>query len=293
MGRTEAAGRLRTGSRRVRALLGDTTASLRGHDLALVAAGVTFYAGIALVPSLLVALWLASLLAGPDTVLALADSLAAALPEALGAPEAARRLVDAGVGLAPVSALVAAIPATLYGEGLRRAFVSLRAAADERTGWRGRARVAPLFAAAPVLTLAVLLVTPTLARLFTTDRPGPTALGIYIALNVDWVVLSVVLGYVYRVVGPRAPGWRALVWGAASTGAFASGFVQGFVLFLALPVDLGAPFGGLPVVGVVVALGFWLWLLHLVTLFGYALTWRLDERGGSPWALPQRTVERG
>ena len=38
-------------------------------------------------------------------------------------------------------------------------------------------------------------------------------------------------------------GWPALVAGALFTAACLSGFLQGFVLFLALPLDLGAPFG--------------------------------------------------
>ena len=71
--------------------------------------------------------------------------------------------------------------------------------------------------------------------------------------------------------------WPALVCGALFTAACVSGFLQGFVLFLTLPLDLGAPFGGLDVVGGVVAIGFWLFLLHLVVLAGWLLTGSLDE----------------
>ena len=39
--------------------------------------------------------------------------------------------------------------------------------------------------------------------------------------------------------------WPALVTGALFTAACLSGFLQGFVLFLSLPLQLGAPFGGL------------------------------------------------
>jgi membrane protein len=58
------------------------------------------------------------------------------------------------------------------------------------------------------------------------------------------------------------------------------------VLFLALPLDLGAPFGGLTVVGGVVAVGLWLFLLHLVVLVGWLLTLSLDE------ILAQRSADR-
>jgi membrane protein len=81
--------------------------------------------------------------------------------------------------------------------------------------------------------------------------------------------------------------WPALLSGALFTAACLSGFLQGFVLFLALPLRLGAPFGGLTVVGGVVAIGFWLFLLHVVLLVCWLLTQALDERLGS------RRRERG
>jgi membrane protein len=72
--------------------------------------------------------------------------------------------------------------------------------------------------------------------------------------------------------------WSALLVGVPFTAACLSGFLQGFVLFLSLPLDLGAPFGGLTVVGGVVALGLWLFLLHLVLICGWLLTQALDDR---------------
>ncbi len=47
---------------------------------------------------------------------------------------------------------------------------------------------------------------------------------------------------------------------------------------LALPLDLGAPFGGLTVVGGVVAPGLWLFLLHLVVVTCWLLTQSIDDR---------------
>jgi membrane protein len=259
--------------------------SLRGHDLALYAAGVTFFAGIALVPTVLLAVWLTGRLVGPDRVAELGRSLADALPDALGAPQVAEATVAAGLRLPLLGVLAALFPASFYGEGLRRAFVSLTDADDTLIGWRGRLLVLPLFAAAPVLLLAVLLVTPTLARLFGAGGAS-VLLGIVLAFLTDWVVLSLALAWVYRVVGPTRPSWLAATWGAAATGSFLAGFVQGFVLFLAIPLDLGLPFGGFTVVGGAVAVGLWLYLLHIIVLVGYGLTHRIDERGGVPWALP-------
>jgi membrane protein len=266
-------------------LLRETMRSLKGHDIALYAAGVTFYAGIALVPSVLVAIWLSAQLVGDDRMLELGRSLADALPDQLGAPHVAQATIAAGLRLPVAVALAVLIPATFYGEGLRRAFVSLTDVKDTLIGWRGRAAVAPLFLAAPVLLLAVLLVTPTLARLFS-DGGASVLLAIVLAFLTDWVVVSLTLTWVYRVVSPIRPGWLASTWGGFVTGSFVSGFLQGFVLFLSLPLKLGVPFGGFIGIGGTVAVGLWLYLLHVLVLVGYALTQRIEERGGVPWRLP-------
>jgi membrane protein len=133
----------------------------------------------------------------------------------------------------------------------------------------------------------VLYVTPTLARLFG-DGGWSVVTGVVLAFVTDWVVLAAALAWVYRVVAPERPGWAAVAWGAAGTGSFLAGFVQGFVLFLAIPVDLGLPFGGLTAIGAAVAVAFWLFMLHLVTLVGHAATRCLDARlrAGSAPAAP-------
>ena len=49
------------------------------------------------------------------------------------------------------------------------------------------------------------------------------------------------------------------------------------MLFLALPLDVGAPFGNLTVVGGVATVGLWLFLLHVLVVCGWLLTQSLDE----------------
>src|SRR5687768_18521830 len=102
---------------------------------------------------------------------------------------------------------------------------------------------------------------------------GRIAVGFYSVL----VGLTIPLIWGFRVVGAVKIGWPALVVGALFTAACLSGFLQGFVLFLALPLDLGAPFGNLTVVGGVVALGLWLFVLHVIIVCGWLLTQSLDE----------------
>jgi membrane protein len=262
----------------VRALLAGIRERLRGRDLALIAAGLTFYAGIAVVPLLLLALSLTAALTSPEAVQALGERLVTLFPSELGAPTAVRRLVDAGVGLSGWGVLLSLLPMTFYGEGLRRALLRFSSRQETWTAWRGRLAALPLLLVTPVTLYPLLEAGDLMAGLAEQDGVGPllgrVAVGFYSVL----AALTVPLAWVFRVVGVDRVRWSALLIGAAFTAACLSGFLQGFVLFLALPLDLGAPFGGLDVVGGVVAVGLWLWTLHLVLIVGWLATEALDEQ---------------
>jgi membrane protein len=260
---------------------------LEGRDLALIAAGLTFYAGIAVVPTLVLAFGLTARLTSPDRVEELAGRLGELLPGELGAPAALARLVEAGIGLTLLEGLLALLPMSLYGEGLRRALLRFSRRREGLTGWRGRLAALPVLLVTPVLLYPLLLTVPVMADLAETGGAGATlgrlAIGFYGVL----AALTLPLAFGFRVVGSGRVRWRALAAGALFTAACLSGFLQGFVLFLSLPLDLGAPFGGLTVVGGVVAVGFWLFLLHLVVIAGWLLTQALDDllarrSGGRP-----------
>jgi membrane protein len=258
-------------------LLAGVRRRLEGRDLALIAAGLTFYAGIAVVPVLVLAFALTARLASADRVRELGERLAELLPAELGAPDAVARLVDAGLGLTPLNGLLALLPMSLYGEGLRRALLRFSGRREGMTGWRGRLAVVPMILVAPLLLYPLLLTVPVMAGLAQTGGVGATfgrvAVGFYAVL----AALTLPLAWGFRVVGAARVRWSALLGGAVFTAACLSGFLQGFVLFLALPLDLGAPFGNLTVVGGVVALGLWLFVLHVVVVCGWLLTQSLDE----------------
>ena len=260
----------------------DVVRSARGHDLALYAAGVVFYAAIGFVPLLLLALYLAGLLAGETTVRGLADELAALLPNDLRAEDAGRFLSEAGTSLGPVNALAALVPATLYGEGLVRAFDRLSDAGEAgRRSLRGRLGALMIVAASPFLLLLGLTATRALTGSLG-EGLGARLLGVYVAFLVGWVSISLLLVLSYRGIAPDRCCLRALLWGAFSTGSFLSGTSLGFVLFLSLGIDLGGAYGGSTVLATgAVALG-WLLLLHVVVLVGYVLTLQLEARDGHP-----------
>jgi membrane protein len=125
--------------------------------------------------------------------------------------------------------------------------------------------------------LAVLASAPVAAPLYAAGGRS-LLLGVLIAFHVVWIGVSVALVLVYRLVAAGRVGLRALLWGGFGTGSFLAGFLQGFLLFLAIPVEWSLPFGGLPVFGAVAALALWLYLVHVLVLVGYRLTLVLDGR---------------
>ena len=244
---------------------------LKGRDVALHAAAVTFYGGIAVVPVALLAIWITGLIAGADRVRRLTGQTIQALPAQIGAPRALSALIEAGLDLTPVLALASLLPATFYGEGLRRAFVSLRDPGEPLVGWRGRVLWLPLMAAAPALLLAAFLALPVTSSLW--ERGGWYAVGgVVLSFFACWLVLTPVVIWVYRYVAPGHPEWLSTVLVGSFTAANLSGFLHGFIWFCSFPIDLGIPFGGFTEIGGMVAVGFWLYLFHVLILAGYAAT---------------------
>jgi membrane protein len=277
--------RPRTGhhATRLRALLAATRDGVAGRDLALASAGASLYAALAVVPSLLVAIAVGQVFLGRDGMARYGMQVAENMPEALGAQEWTADLVRAGLSLSVAGVALAVVMGTAYGDGLRRAlrrFAPADARRERTPAWWVRAATLPVLGMAPLLLATSFLTAPLFARLSQDNGWAGVAAASYLSLNVVWVVTWLPLTWLFRVVAPGRPAWRAAFAGAVVTGAFVSGFLQGFLLFLALPVDLGRPFGGLQVVGAVSGLLLWLWVLHLVVCVGYALTWALDRRDG-------------
>ncbi len=257
---------------------------LVGRDLALIAAGLTFYAGIAVVPLLVLSVGLTSALTSDAEVERLGGRLAGLFPPDLGAPQAVERLVGAGVQLDLLGGLLALLPMTFYGEGLRRALLRFSGRHEAMTAWRGRLATLPLLLVAPVLLYPLLLAAGAMADLADAGGAASTVGRVAVGFYSVFAALTLPLAWGFRVVGAGRMRTAALAGGALFTAACLSGFLQGFVLFLSLPLDLGAPFGGLTVVGAVVALGLWLFLLHLVVLAGWLTTLALDDRLRGPGA---------
>ena len=261
-------------------MLGKLAAGARrtfpGTDLALWAAGATYFGVIGLVPLALSSLWAVGALVGHQTVTDAMEAAIGGLPGGHGTPEALRTLTSVALSMSWVQALVVLFPASLYGEGLRRAFVQMSAAPDTLTGWRGRAGLIGLAAVAPFLVLAVLATAHYVGPLYS-GGGWSLVWGVVVAFHVVWLAVSTALLGVFALIGPGRIGAKALGIGAFSTGAIVAGFLQGFVLFLAIPIPWSAPFGGMPIIGAVTALALWLYLLHIIVLCGFRVTVVLGE----------------
>ncbi|HSU10411.1 MAG TPA: YihY/virulence factor BrkB family protein [Pseudonocardia sp.] len=273
------------GARRVgRELVRGIGRSYPDSDLALWAAGATFFGIIGVVPIVLVSLRLAAALVGADVLTEGVAAAVAGIPQGHGTPVALRTLTATALQMSPLQTAIVLFPASLYGEGLRRAFLQLSPASPNKfTGWSGRLALLPIVAVAPVLVLALLAAGPVVSPLYIAGG-SKLVLGVVIAFHVTFVLLWIALLLLYRLVGAGRVSTRALVLGSFAAGSVIAGFLQGFLLFLAIPVDWSLPFGGLPVFGAVAALALWLYLIHVLVLVGYRLTLTLDAhwRPGPP-----------
>lgn len=251
------------------------------EDITLIAGGLTFYAVIAVVPLLLLTIRVATLLASAHWVRAGFDAVVPLLPDALGARAALNELATAGIELGPLGAMISIFPATFYGEGLRRAIARFAPTRESFTGWRGRLAMLPFFGAAPLLLIGVLAVARVLHTYTGDGGLGAVVFRVFIGFNCLWLILSVPLAWTYRVIAPRAVGWKALAVGSLASSSIITGFVHGFILFLAIPVDLGAPFGGLIAVGGAIAIMLWMFVFHVLALAGWLVTVEFDRPDGT------------
>ncbi|QGG40132.1 hypothetical protein GEV26_01370 [Aeromicrobium yanjiei] len=248
------------------------------RDVSVSAAQLTYFAGIAIVPWLLLACWSTTWFGDSSDAEARLLDLQALVPPDMGARGPFATLVSAGANLGLVGAIVTVFPASFYGEGIRRGCLSLLPANERLTGWRARLSMLPLLILLPFLSIAVVRLAPGPIDLASREGLWSRLLLIVVEFTITWLALTPALAWIFRQVAPGHLHWSSALVGALATASFLAGFLQGFLLFLSLPIDLGVPFGGLDVVGGVVAVGFWLFLLHLVVLVGWVVTVEADDR---------------
>jgi membrane protein len=264
---------------------------VRRHDLPFYAAGLTFYAAIAVVPLLLVAWFVTSLVLGDEVVRTLTLALAEYAPASLGLREGVRSLGEVGPRLGIASLAAALIPATSYGDGLVRALDRIAERDRRAKGLRGRGLALVFVAALPPVVMGELGAVAVLpGALGFTGRFNLVSVGV--AFAVGWVSASLLVGVLYRAFSPRPIRIGALALGAALTGSFLAGMSLTWLFLLRFGVDVGIAFGDSDLLGTVVVAAVYLYLVQLVLLGGYILSLILGGLGGSELP-PEWTGEGG
>ncbi len=87
---------------------------------------MSFSGALAVVRLLLIALRLAAVAVSPARLLQLSARLSDALPTGLGAQSVVDLLVHAGLSVSALGVVLAVVPVTVYGEGLRRVLLRLQ-----------------------------------------------------------------------------------------------------------------------------------------------------------------------
>lgn len=257
--------------------IGRDTADRVGRvDLMLTAAGLTFYAGIAVVPLLLLGLYGAGLLLGPDRVADLVLRLSEFTPATLGVRDLVQ-MIGAGAPRLGVSSLIASIlTATTYGEGLLRAVDSLEGSFGPRRTIVGRLRVLPYLGVFPLVTMLGLATVAMLPDMLGSGV-GSRLLGVYVTFWVGWLSAAALVGVLYRLFAQRSLRWPAIVWSALATGSFLAGMSLGWVLVLRFGVAVGRAYGGSEQIGLVVLVSIYLLFVQVAVLVGYLLAQSIDD----------------
>jgi membrane protein len=254
----------------------DVLRQVRRHDLPFYAAGLTFYAAIAVVPLLLVAWFVTSLVLGDEVVRTLTLALAEYAPTSLGLREGVRSLGEVGPRLGIAAFAAALIPATSYGDGLVRALDRIAERDRRAKGLRGRGLALVFVATLPPVVMGELGAVAVLpGALGFTGRFNLVSVGV--AFAVGWLSASLLVGVLYRAFSPRPIGIGALALGAALTGSFLAGMSLTWLFLLRFGVDVGIAFGDSDLLGTVVVAAVYLYLVQVVLLGGYILSLALGR----------------
>jgi YihY family inner membrane protein len=247
--------------------LGRIVQRAREDDILLVSAGLGFYALVSIPPIVIVALWLAGLVAGDDSVDRLADQIGRVAPKDLGIDRAVRQISEQGTSLGLSAMAIGLWPATAYGAGLVRAFERLA------EGRKSRRRT-PLFGRLLMLTIVLpLFVLGSILASFAGasalgDALVGRLLGLVLALVAGFIGASVAVALIYRIFPPERLTWRQIVRGTVVAAVGIAVLSLGLVLY----VNLGANFADHYVssgLAAVVLTAVWLFLSNALLLVGF------------------------
>jgi membrane protein len=247
---------------------------LREHNLTLVAAGVAFYAFLALVPSLIAFVSIYGLVADPSDVIRQVEDLGSALPKAVQdfLVYQLTQIVkadSAGVSAVTVIAVLVALWSASSGMAALVTGVQIAREREDPKGFVAKRGKALLLTVAAILFLSVVLFVIVAVPPLVADAFGDAGRIVFEVLR--WPFLAAVMvvgnGMLYRfAVGKGARGWLGFLTPGAVAAAVGWVVVSGlFAAYTANFASYGKTYGAL---ASIVILLLWLWLSSLVLLVG-------------------------
>jgi len=252
----------------------------RADDVFLHSAALAFYGLISVVPLVVVALWVTSLLVGQSRVDHVADELARLAPPALGADRALERVADLGTTLGLAAVAAALWPATAYGSALVR--VLDRASGDRATaGLRGRGVALMLVGVVPVLLLGIL-VGGYLGAAALGDTAVEIVIGLVLSLVCGFTAAVATVAIIYKIFPRTPPGWPATFKGALVAAGSIAVLSAAYVAYLRLGANFEQGYAS-DALAAVVLLGLWLFAANTALLVGYraARRWGYASAGSA------------
>lgn len=259
--------------------------SFQNDRVLLIAAGVTFYALLALFPTVAAIVSIYGLLADPTSISDQLQSAAGILPE--GAVqvvgEQAKRVASQGHGALGL-AFIGSLAVSLWGAnaGTKAIFDALNVIykQEEKRGFivlNLRSLAFTLGAIAVViLAVAGIVVVPVALKLLGIPDGSAASLLTLLRWPVLYAVILFALACLYRYGPSRTPPrWRWVTWGSAMAGA---AWVLGSLLLSWYVANFGtynATYGSL---GAVIGFMIWMWLSTIVILAGAEINAEIENQ---------------
>jgi membrane protein len=261
-----------------------TRRAIRDTHASIVAAGVAFYAFLALVPALIALVIVYGLVASPADIKDQIASFASA------APKDAQRLLTSqltsitrgaggGASIGVLIAIAGAIWAASSGMTALDTGLTIVNRETETRGFVRRRLVAfmlTVFAVVGiVLMLALVVALPSVLQSFNVGDAGKVAIGL-----ARWVLLAALLVFGLAVIfryGPqrRRPRWRWITPGTIVAVVVGLAASVGFSIYVTLMGNYNKTYGSL---GAIIVLLLWFYLMAYAVLFGAAMNAELEQQ---------------
>jgi membrane protein len=261
-----------------------TRLGIRDTHASIVAAGVAFYAFLALIPALIALVIIYGLVANPADIKDQIGSFASA------APKDAQRLLttqltsitkgaDGGASIGALIAIAGAVWAASSGMAALDTGLTIVNRETETRGFVKRrllALVLTVFAVIGVLVMLALVVAlPSILQSFDVGDVGNIAIGV-----ARWVLLAALLlfglGVIFRY-GPqrRRPRWRWVTPGTIVAVVVGLAASIGFSIYVSVMGSYNKTYGSL---GAIIVLLLWLYFMAYAVLFGAAMNAELERQ---------------